>query len=191
MQLTIQHYNALSYNFKHYELQMHKLWYDNVNRVVEYLTQPVLIFNPATNCLEVNFHDSIFELIKESETMIKLGLAVPHLSNVMVKFRNVLLQSKETLQSLVERNNEIRSSFDMTLVSIARPLLRKLDIVFKPGLARIQWHSADLRLYVTFVKEVSVLVHIHKINALTYLMIMILRRKLKNTQQLHKILMIF
>lgn len=74
VQLSIQHYNALSYNFKHYEMQIHKVWYDNVNQVLEYLTQPVLKLNPISNFLEINFHPAIFELIKESEAMMKHDL---------------------------------------------------------------------------------------------------------------------
>lgn len=74
MQLTIQHYNALSYSFKYYEMQIHKVWYEHVNRVLDYLTQPVLKLNPISRYLEVNFHPAIFEVIKESESMMKHGL---------------------------------------------------------------------------------------------------------------------
>lgn len=82
--------------------------------------------------------------------------AVPHLSKVIVSYRDVILRAKDTLNMLIEQNNQIRRSIDMTLVSIARPLLRKLDIAFKRGLSRVQWLSADLKLYTVYVQEVII-----------------------------------
>lgn len=76
MQSTIQHYNSLSFTFKFYEIQIHKVWYDNIDVVLEHLSQPVLKQHPMTNRLEINFHPSIFEAIKESELMMKHELGV-------------------------------------------------------------------------------------------------------------------
>lgn len=73
---------------------------------------------------------------------------------MLVCNREVILNAKETLQMLLDQNNDIRMSIDMVLVSIVRPLLRKLDIAFKPGLSRVQWLSSDLELFTTYVQEV-------------------------------------
>lgn len=76
MQPTIQYYNSLSFTFQFYEMQQHKTWYDSVDNVLNYLSQPVLVQNKATNRLAVNFHPVIFELIRESEQMMKLKLGI-------------------------------------------------------------------------------------------------------------------
>lgn len=86
--------------------------------------------------------------------MLIVILAVPHISKVLVCNREIILNAKETLQMLLDQNNDIRMSIDMVLVSIVRPLLRKLDIAFKPGLSRVQWLSSDLKLFTTYVQEV-------------------------------------
>lgn len=73
-QPAIKYYNGLALNFALYEMQQHKFWYDNVHPVREKLCQPVLRKHSVTNRLEINFHPSIFELIKESEAMMNLNL---------------------------------------------------------------------------------------------------------------------
>lgn len=60
------------------------------------------------------------------------------------------------LKMLIDQNDEIRMSIDIILVDIVKPLLRKMDVAFKPGLSRIQWLSSDLKFYTTYVKEVSI-----------------------------------
>lgn len=73
---------------------------------------------------------------------------------MLVTYHDFLLRAKTRLAMLIEQNNVIRLNIDMTLVSIVRPMLRRLDIAFKPGLSRIQWMSADLKVYMTYVQEV-------------------------------------
>lgn len=75
-QMSVKYYNFLSEIFLHYEMQHHKAWYDYVNEIEEKLSNPILIQNSKTNRLEVNFHSSIYQLIRESEGMLKLNLGI-------------------------------------------------------------------------------------------------------------------
>lgn len=83
MQSTIHYYNTLAFTFKFYEMQIHKVWFDNIEATLKYLSQPVLVKNPKTQRLELNFHHSVLELIKESESMLKLGLGEIKSFNLM------------------------------------------------------------------------------------------------------------
>lgn len=74
---------------------------------------------------------------------------------IVIIHRDTIIEVKETLGMLVQQNNEIRMSIDIILIDIAKPLLRKLDIAFKPGLSRVQWLSSDLKFYTIYVKEVG------------------------------------
>lgn len=40
----------------------------------------------------------------------------------------------------------------MVLFNISRPILRKIDLAFKPGLSRVQWLSLDLDMYFELVE---------------------------------------
>lgn len=74
MQPTIKFYNALAKNFALYEMQQYKAWFDHVHTVYNTLAQPIIRKNANTNRLEINFDDKIFDLIRESEAMLKLKL---------------------------------------------------------------------------------------------------------------------
>lgn len=63
------------------------------------------------------------------------------------------MRAKDTLGHLISANNNLRDSLDMVLFNISRPILRKIDIAFKPGLTRIQWLSMDLEMYFEHVEE--------------------------------------
>lgn len=73
-QLSVKLYNFLLELFLHHEMQLHKGWYDYVEEVRSRLSSHVLRKNPKNNWLEVNFHPSIYQLIREGECMLKLGL---------------------------------------------------------------------------------------------------------------------
>lgn len=75
-QPTIQYYNTLMFAFKFYEMQIHKAWFDNADVILNYLQQPVLVKDPVTNRLKVNFDPTIMELIKETVLMLKHNLGM-------------------------------------------------------------------------------------------------------------------
>lgn len=74
IQSTVKLYNSLTSNFILYEMMQHKAWYDQVHTVFDKLAQPILKKDSKTNRLQVNFNSAIDELVKESETMMKLRL---------------------------------------------------------------------------------------------------------------------
>lgn len=74
VQKTIKNYNSLSKNFALYEMQQYKAWFDDVSQVYAILAQPIIRKCAQTNRMEVNFEPKIFDLIRESEAMLKLNL---------------------------------------------------------------------------------------------------------------------
>lgn len=80
---------------------------------------------------------------------------IPPLSRSIIFCGERVLADVQTLKQLLRTNDRLRLSFDMVLLNLARPLLRKLELAFKPGLTRLQWTSQDLRMYFTYVQEVK------------------------------------
>lgn len=74
-------------------------------------------------------------------------LEIPNLVHTVSFYRDVLLNAVETLKQLIKRNNELRMSIDNVFIKISRPIFRKLDLVFKEGLKRVQWDTRDLATY--------------------------------------------
>lgn len=73
-QLSVKLYNFLMEMFLHHEMQLHKGWYDFAEEIRRNLSVRVLRKNVHTNWLEINFHPSIYQLIREGECILKLGL---------------------------------------------------------------------------------------------------------------------
>lgn len=154
-QLSVKYYNYLSELFLHTQMQFHKGWYDYVDEVRDRLNSRILRKNPQTNWLEINFHSSIYQLIREAECMLRLELDLPQLCEVMVFCEERVLGSYKTLNDLILENNRIRMSVDMVLLSISRPSLKKLELAFKPGLSTVTWISDNLDNYFEHVQKVG------------------------------------
>lgn len=84
-----------------------------------------------------------------------LSVDIPYLSWIVVYYKEKILNSKETLKQLINRNNELRSSIDMILLNVTRPSLKKLELAFKPGLSTVTWTSENLNDYFDKVHNVS------------------------------------
>lgn len=153
-QMSVKYYNFLSEMFLHTEMQLHKGWYDYVDEVRSRLANRVLRKNLRTNWLEVNFHESIYRLIREGECMLRMQLEIPNLAEVMVFCKEKVMESYETMRQLVDENNRLRLSIDMFLLNISRPLLRQLELAFKPGLSTVSWTSDHLEDYFESVRAV-------------------------------------
>ena len=74
---------------------------------------------------------------------------------MLVLCKEKIFSSKDTLKHLIDRNNTLRMSIASVLLNISRPLLKKLEIAFKPGLSTVQWTSKHLNSYFENVSGVS------------------------------------
>lgn len=90
-QPTIKYFNSLASNLMLYEMQQHKAWFDNVYTIYDKLAQPVLAKDPKTNQLLVNLHPAVFQLIRESETMMKLNLGKFAHDSFSLRFHHLLV----------------------------------------------------------------------------------------------------
>lgn len=72
---------------------------------------------------------------------------IPYVSKILVFCKEKVLNAQETLRQLVQRNNDLRMSIEMVLLNISRPMLKKLELAFKPGLSTVQWTSEHLDQY--------------------------------------------
>lgn len=95
-QPTIKYFNSLASNLMLYEMQQHKAWFDNVHTIYDKLAQPVLAKDPKTNQLVVNLHPAVFQLIRESETMMKLNLGNLRVARPRLRFHQLVIIKLQT-----------------------------------------------------------------------------------------------
>ncbi|KAJ8938536.1 hypothetical protein NQ318_016906 [Aromia moschata] len=166
VQKCIQLFNAMSMVFVQYENIYHEAWFTFAGQVRNCLLAPLLYKHEKTRRYCVNFNLYIMEVIRESEYMYKLDLAVPDVGQVLVYCKEKLLNSYEVVKALVERNDSIRMSIPTLFLPLMRPQLIKMENAFMPGFSTITWTSmkipefcqdvANVLDYIeTFVKDVK------------------------------------
>ncbi|XP_014480405.1 PREDICTED: dynein heavy chain 8, axonemal [Dinoponera quadriceps] len=165
MQKCIKTYNALVSVFIHYELIYHKAWYDSADIVRLALSSPLIVRHPKTNKYILNFDSYIYEVIRESEHMSKLGLEVPDFVQILIFCKEKIFSSYETVMELLRENDALRKSIPILFLKLMKITLGALEMVFQPCLSVITWSSlkiseacADIRKAIDdvkiFIKEV-------------------------------------
>ncbi|XP_052240013.1 dynein axonemal heavy chain 8-like isoform X2 [Dreissena polymorpha] len=148
----IKNYNRMAKVLIEFELLFHDAWKKSVEVCTNNLQVPVLIKHPTTEQLMTNFDPYIFEVIKESEYMIKRDLEIPEAAKVLIHSSEKLKSYHERMQMLLADNKEIRNSIPPIFLTPLGPILRKVDSALRPGLYAHTWTSLSLP---TFFKNVS------------------------------------
>ena len=73
----IKNYNKLAKTLLEFEVLYHRGWLRQMEAVKSGLHASILVKNPETSQLLVNFDPNILVLIRETECMIRLGLEIP------------------------------------------------------------------------------------------------------------------
>lgn len=107
-QHIIKIYNAFHKVLIHYEIVYHQAWCKHVPRISSLLAHPLLIKHPRTLRIHVGLDPLVGEAIREAYGMWRLGLSVPHCTQLLALCKDRLQYVYNTVQSLVERNNRIR-----------------------------------------------------------------------------------
>lgn len=84
---------------------------------------------------------------------------VPFFGHVAMNCRKQFENSQNILKFQLEENTRLRNSIDMAFLNISRPILRRIEIVFRPALTRVQWMSQDLDFYLTYINEKLIEIH--------------------------------
>ncbi|EFN77895.1 Dynein heavy chain 8, axonemal [Harpegnathos saltator] len=144
MQKCIKAYNALVSVFIHYELIYHKAWYDAADIVRLALSSPIIVRHPKTNKYFLNFDPYIYEVIRESEHMFKLGLEVPDFIQILIFCKEKIFSSYETVKELLKKNDVLRKSIPILFLKLMKIALINLEVAFQPCLSVITWSSLKI-----------------------------------------------
>ncbi|KAL4222174.1 Dynein heavy chain 8 [Mactra antiquata] len=148
----IRNYNRLAKVLIEYEVMYHIAWKKSVEVCTNNLQVPVLIKHPTSEQLMANFDPYIFEVIKESEYMMKKDLDIPEAAKVLVHSSESLKSHYEQLQMLLEENKQIRLSIPPIFLTPLSPFLKKVDFALRPGLFAHTWTSLSLPIFFKNVK---------------------------------------
>lgn len=165
-QLSVKYYNYLAGILFHYEAMHHKAWFTYAENVRAKLEVPLIRQVSKTTRYEVNLDQNVLQVIKETESMFKLGLEIPETAKVLTYCKHHVFSAYNRITMLISRNNKLRKSIYPMFVPLMRVQLVKLEKIFAPALSTLTWLSTNLDNYFEqslcviidierFVKEVS------------------------------------
>jgi dynein heavy chain, axonemal len=154
-QLSVKFYNYLAGILLHYEVMHHKSWFSYAESVRSRLEVPLIRKNPESNCFELNLDWNVLQVIKETELMWKMDLAVPDTANVLAYCKDRVAHVFNMTKALVERNNKLRKSIYPIFTPLMRIQLVKLERVFVHALSTATWLTENLDEY--FQEVINVL----------------------------------
>lgn len=152
-QLSVKYYNYLGSIFVHYEAMHHKAWFMYADQVRSKLEAPLIRINTETNHYELNLHENALQVVKETESILKLGLQVPETAITLTYCKDVIFDTYNRVRKLVDRNNSLRKSIYPIFLPLMRINLIKLERIFAPALSSLTWMSLNLQKYFDSVEQ--------------------------------------
>ncbi|XP_055386175.1 dynein axonemal heavy chain 8 [Condylostylus longicornis] len=153
-QRTIHFYNYMMTLLYHYEITHRKTFYDFSQEVQNLIHVPVLTKKKIQAIYNVNLHNKVFELARETECAWKLKLDVPKVAFVITFCKEKIFGPHYRLLSLIKKYTNFRNSISSTFINIMRFQLKESEIAFKPGLFDITWTSEKLEDFICTAEEV-------------------------------------
>lgn len=174
----VKNYNELSKVLLSYEMLYHRAWLRQVEVVSSGIHASVLIqirhdvsissasttthsvsssvlitstgeVNPT---FAVNFDPNIFELIRETQCLMRLGLEIPAAAADLLQREETLKKFYQNLTEILEKNSRIRSKIRQPFESLLGTKIHQLNNFIKPGLTSITWTSLTIDQFIQTVR---------------------------------------
>jgi dynein heavy chain len=131
---------------------------DEWSRDVEQSSQsklklPLLVRNPDTRLLGVNFDPALVRLLREVKYFLLLGLAVPESALEIYKQVETFRRWTGNLDLIVNMNNDVLSAVLPVEKPLVMPYLTKFDFAVEKGLTVLNWKSANITEFIGDVME--------------------------------------
>lgn len=158
-----------------YELIHTSLWNKKISDVEKSLNSTLLVRDPDTQVVYVNYDPQIHELMREIDVMGQLGIDVPPKAMEMRQKRDQLKEKHDSLkvshiynylqldyfnviiifvffQLMLEDNESVRAQIPDLLFNLISPHLEMMDETLSPGLTLLRWTSLNIDSYIDSVR---------------------------------------
>ncbi|CDJ56163.1 hypothetical protein, conserved, partial [Eimeria maxima] len=160
---TIKLYNRVAETLVEYELRWHQAWTECVQATADCLNSNLLMRNPSTGKLSINFDGDIARLIREAKIMERMDMEIPDSGRIVFLREKKLKRCYDELKFVLDDLVLMRRYWKFFVVtqeyqrvsSAIRPvtaglLQRHLDNFEKqlnPGLNNLTWASLNIESF--------------------------------------------
>lgn len=150
---TIKLFNSVAKKLIFYEILFHESWMTQCNSIYDALEAPVLTLRGSMRQeLVLNFDPFFRQIIEETEIIRKMELEVPDIAQVVYCKRDKLYATYERIKGLLERFLKMKTQIPQDLSVLMRPIVKKVEKAFMPGVTNINWTSFKTEEYFNYIE---------------------------------------
>lgn len=160
-------FDAINGSLSEFETQKIEEWGRDVELSSHMkLKLPLLVRNPETRLLTVNFDPALVKLLREVKYFLLLGLPVPETALEIYQQVEMFRCWVGNLDIIVNNNNDVLNILLPVEKPLVMPYLVKFDAMIEKGLTSMNWKSNGIKEFIdeamSQISSVSELVHTMK-----------------------------
>eukprot|EP00002_Diphylleia_rotans_P028875 TRINITY_DN5840_c0_g1_i3.p1 TRINITY_DN5840_c0_g1~~TRINITY_DN5840_c0_g1_i3.p1 ORF type:complete len:4482 (-),score=987.95 TRINITY_DN5840_c0_g1_i3:157-13602(-) len=137
-------YNKVARALIEFETLWHLAWSKSIDAAKTALQATLIIRHPDNGKLYVNFDREILQLIRETKTLIRLGVEVPESARVVLLQEEKFKSYYDQLEYALNEYQRITSQVLPVCKSVLRPHLEDIDRKLVPGMMTLTWTSMNI-----------------------------------------------
>ncbi|GFQ71799.1 dynein heavy chain 8, axonemal [Trichonephila clavata] len=153
---VVQTYNILAEILLEYMILHHNTFCRKVKDITKELQKSILISKSSETAAidwEVNFTDTLYFMLKDSQSMIELQLNIPDEGKFLLSNYDTLMGSKVKMQELLNKFKITVSTIPPIFVPLITPVVKRVEWALRPGATYLQWLSTKIEDYMINVKK--------------------------------------
>ena len=141
----VKQYNDTGTVLMQYELKIQEAWHrhnPSIRHIEDKIALPILRESKQGE-LQVNFDESFYALLKESEKLMKLDIPMPSVNQFLVKRKNWFYEYKSMVDMMLANHAMALQSVAPEWKRLFAPFLTNIRATLEPGLSKMNWYNHD------------------------------------------------
>lgn len=140
----IKTYNKVAKTLVAFEYLWYEAWCKSVKSARAGLQATIIIRDPSSGELHVNFDTEIFQLIREAKCLARMKLSLPEEAKLVLMQEDKFKSYYNQLRFLLNECRRVLGSIAPVVRDLLRPQIKDLESRLKPGMVTLTWTSMNI-----------------------------------------------
>ena len=182
----IKTYNKVAKTLVAFEYLWYEAWCKSVKSARAGLQATIIIRDPSSGELHVNFDTEIFQLIREAKCLTRMKLSLPEDAKLVLMQEDKFKCYYNQLRFMLSECRRVLGSIAPVVRDLLRPQIKDLESRLKPGMVTLTWTSMNIDSFRVEVEKC-----IEKLEALVLTINDIIENRIeKNLKQVGRVVLI-
>jgi dynein heavy chain len=148
---TVRVYNKVARALFEFESVWHQSWMQSVESAKAGLQATLIIRHPDNNQLYVNFDKEVFQLIRETKFLNRMGIEISESAKMALLQEEKFKHYHDELTHLLREYRRVGSLVKPITKNLLKPHLENLEFQLRPGMVSLTWSSMGIEEYIKSV----------------------------------------